>query len=238
MPSRSAAALPISAMFSPRGSLHLIGAMLWNLVRRPSAFRPERHPGRGHVGTAEIEVVRVDAVLRQLPVELEGGGHVAQRTERQALHAHGRHDVGPAAGSPKLGRLLLQERLQALDRVEVHDRHVRTQELHQEQVALEPRTLLAVQEDDRDLQPQLARGGRHLPAPVALGVGAGHHRVAALAQDVGEDELELPGLVAAHREAGEVVALDPDLGAAQRRRQTLAALQRCRECRQPHPRES
>ena len=41
---------------------------------------------------------------------------------------------------------------------------------------------------------------------------AGHQRVGALRERVGDQELELAGLVAAGDEAEQVVALDPDLG--------------------------
>ena len=77
----------------------------------------------------------------------------------------------------------------------------------------------------------------HLAAPVGLGVGAGDHGIGALRQHVGEQELELAGLVAAEREPGQVVALDPDLGAAERRAEARAGLERRRQMGEAHPRQ-
>ncbi|MCK2216922.1 hypothetical protein MF672_024470 [Actinomadura sp. ATCC 31491] len=53
-------------------------------------------------------------------------------------------------------------------------------------------------------------GGRH-PGVVALRSPAGHQVVAAPGEGVGDDHGELAGLVAAAREAGQVVALDPQV---------------------------
>ena len=98
------------------------------------------------------------------------------------------------------------------------------------------RALLAVQQHERHLETELPRRRGHLPAPVGLGVGAGDHGIGALRQDLGEHELELAGLVAAEREPGQIVPLEPDLGPAERRAQPRAGLERGRQMSQPHPR--
>ena len=114
--------------------------------------------------------------------------------------------------------------------------HIGPHQPIEQQVALQRRPLFAVQQHQRHLQPELARRPGDLPAPIGLGVCAGDHGVGALRQDVGEQELELTRLVAAERETGEVVALDPDVHAAERRAQARAVVQGRRQMGEPHPR--
>ena len=84
-------------------------------------------------------------------------------------------------------------------------------------------------EDARDGCPAGAGGG--------LGVRAGDHRIGARRQDVSEQELQLARLVAAEREAGQVVALDPHVDPAERSAETRAVLERRRQMGEPHPRQ-
>src|SRR5215213_6582045 len=76
------------------------------------------------------------------------------------------------------------------------------------------------------LEPVLASRGRDLPAPVRLGVGASHDGVGAGSDNLAEDELKLPGLVAAEGEAGQVVPLHQDLGTAKGCGEARARLER------------
>ena len=68
-------------------------------------------------------------------------------------------------------------------------------------------------------------------------LGAGHQRVAAARQRVGGQELELADLVSAEAERGQVVALEPDLGAAEELAQPVGALERRRELAEPDARQ-
>ena len=62
---------------------------------------------------------------------------------------------------------------------------------------------------------------------VGLRRAAGDQRVAALRQRIGGEELELAGLVAAGKEAEQVVALDPDLGPTPPGQLAARALVKC-----------
>jgi hypothetical protein len=55
-------------------------------------------------------------------------------------------------------------------------------------------------------------------------------------EGIADDELELPSLVAAAGQPGEVIALDPNLGPTDVIRQAAERVDRCREARQLHPR--
>jgi hypothetical protein len=69
-------------------------------------------------------------------------------------------------------------------------------------------------DDEAALQPFLHRRRERDAAVVRLRRAAGDQRVGAFGQGRGDQELELARLVAAGKEAEQVVALDPDLGAA------------------------
>src|SRR4030042_3413451 len=64
------------------------------------------------------------------------------------------------------------------------------------------------------MQAAASGGGRRLHAPVRLHAGPGDDRIGTLAQGVGNDEFELARLVPAEGQAGQVIALDPDLRAS------------------------
>ena len=83
-------------------------------------------------------------------------------------------------------------------------------------------------EDDLAFQPVRGRRRRRLAHMVGLDRALGHQRVGALFEGVAEQELQLARLVAAAREAGAVIALDPQLD-AQRLGQTRQRLQRRRQ---------
>ena len=76
----------------------------------------------------------------------------------------------------------------------------------------------AMLEQDDAAHAELGRDGGGLAAVIGLDGALGDHRVGALGLGVGHQELELAGLVAAGAEAGAVVALDPELRAAQQLR--------------------
>ena len=97
------------------------------------------------------------------------------------------------------------------------DPHVGAQDPVEQQVAVRGRQLLVLpplQHQDR-VHAQPARTGGGHPRPVGLHTRPGDHAVAALRDRVGEDEIELPRLVAAKGEPGLVVPLDEQAGAAE-----------------------
>ena len=94
-----------------------------------------------------------------------------------------------------------------------------------------------MQQDQHHFQAELPCCAGDLAAPVGLGVRAGDHGIGALRQDVGKQELQLTRLVAAERETGEVIALDPDLHPAKRLAQARAVVQGRRQMGEPHARQ-
>ena len=74
--------------------------------------------------------------------------------------------------------------------------------------------------------PKRRRRGRGLAHVVRLHRALGDQGVGALGQRLAQQELELAGLVAAGGQAGAVVALDPEFGAAECSRETLQLLER------------
>jgi hypothetical protein len=70
----------------------------------------------------------------------------------------------------------------------------------------------ALLEDQAALHPLAHRRRRRQPAVVRLHRTHGDERVRALRERVGDQELELAGLVAAGGEPEQVVAFDPELG--------------------------
>ena len=165
-----------------RGSLQRIGVTLTRRVRRPSAQQPHQHAGRRHVGAAEVEPVGVDPGRVELPVELEGGGDVADRAQRQPVDRERRQQVGLAPGARKLLGLGLEQGSQTLHAVEIDHRDVGAHQPVEQKIALQRRPLLAVQQHQRDLEAELPGRCGHLPAPVGLGVGAGNDGIAPCAR--------------------------------------------------------
>src|SRR5690606_29469541 len=79
---------------------------------------------------------------------------------------------------------------------------------------------------------------REQPAVVRLEGAAVHDDVASVGEGAAEDELELPGLVAAEAGAREIVALGEDAGAgAPRVRDAVPRLERRRAVEEPHARQ-
>jgi len=76
-----------------------------------------------------------------------------------------------------------------------------------------------------------SRGSR-LAGLIGLHCSNRDEGVSTLLDGIGDDELELAGLVAAAGEAGEVVALDPDLGPAEVVREPAERVHRGRQARQ------
>ncbi len=80
------------------------------------------------------------------------------------------------------------------------------------------------------------RGG--LTDVIRLHGAVGDQRVGALPQRVADQKFELPGLVAAGRETGAVVALDEEAGTAQQPGQVGHRLERCRQMGEADAREA
>jgi hypothetical protein len=77
--------------------------------------------------------------------------------------------------------------------------------------------------------PELRREGSGLAGVVRLGGALRHHHVGAHRLGLGHEEFELAGLVAARRQPGAVVALDPDLGPAEFAREPVEPFERRRQ---------
>ena len=99
--------------------------------------------------------------------------------------------------------------------VGVHEAHVGAHELLQELIAQAfGDAPLLEDQNTAHAQPARSRGGEH--GMVGLGSAGGEDQLCALLLCVGQQELQLPGLVAAQAKAGEVVAFDIDVGAQHR----------------------
>ena len=90
---------------------------------------------------------------------------------------------------------------------------------------------------DVGLHPEPPRGGGGDPYQVRLHRAGDQHRVGAALLSFAEVELDLAHLVAAEREAGAVVALDPQID-AERRAQVRGEIDRRRRMAEPDPREA
>ena len=116
----------------------------------------------------------------------------------------------------------------------------RGEQVVEEQVALNGRMCIAGGQHQRTLESGGAGRRSGHARVVRLHGAARHQRIGALAQRVCDEELELACLVAAEREAGEIVAFDQDvwtaLGSAERRTKTGGFDERRRECRKRKPR--
>ena len=92
--------------------------------------------------------------------------------------------------------------------------------------------------DQDGLQPELRGDGGHLPGVVGLDAADRDQRVGTLGQRVGDEVLQLAGLVAAVGEAAvAVLALGPDRGAAEVRAEPLQRMHRARAEQQRVARE-
>ena len=124
----------------------------------PAAERPqtERHAGGRHVGAAQVEEIRIDAGLIELGVELERAIDVAERAERQLVQAERPHDVRLAPGARQLRAFRLEQRREPLHAVQVDHGDLGAHQPVEQEVALQRRPPLAVQQDQRHLEAELA----------------------------------------------------------------------------------
>jgi hypothetical protein len=86
---------------------------------------------------------------------------------------------------------------------------------------------------EHTLEPDTSRSGGRLAGVVRLQGADGDQRVRACLQRLADEELELAGLVAAAGKTGQVVALDPDLRAAEGVRQAAKRMDRRRQTGKP-----
>ncbi len=139
--------------------------------------------------------------------------------ERMVGRARG-DGIWRAAGGLDVGQRLLPARLEADAEPFAHHADVGAEDAAQQDVAdpvvdrvgpVHPALL-----HQHALQPDTCRDRGNLARVVGLHAADRHQRVAALGERVGDQVLELPGLVAPERESAvAVLALGPDLGAAE-----------------------
>jgi len=99
------------------------------------------------------------------------------------------------------------------------------EEAVEKEVALGRGGRLGAAQNQNDFQAEPPAGGRREPGVVTLHGPGGDDRAGGLSDSVAEQVLELTDLVAAQTEAGEVVALDPNVRPAQGGGQAWAFLQ-------------
>ena len=104
----------------------------------------------------------------------------------------------------------------------------------QREVALQAQGAITRQHE-MDVEPQPGAGGGGHPTVVRLRRADRHERPSIRRHSLATQELQLPRLVAAGAEAGEVVALDPQAGTSG---QLRSPFERRRKRRQGHPRDT
>ena len=178
--------------------------------------------------------VEGDAHVEGLGEDLVGAGDIAQRAH--GVGAAAGDDVGRAGpGAARSAADRLHRRVQVGPRwhdLDPFDAH----QAEQEVVAARVRLVAAgdaLLEHQAALEALARRGGQGEAAMVGLRRADGDQGVGALGEGVGDQELQLAGLVAARRQAQGVVALDPDFRPAQRLREVRQRLDRRRVRRVP-----
>ena len=168
--------------------------------------------------------------------QLDRRADVAERREHLLVEGEGGDHEGLPAGGFEGARLLVEQRLDLFHAVDVDHGHIRAHQAVEQQIALHPRPLDAMDQHQRNRETVLARRRRDLPAPVRLRVGARDHGVGARLQDLGEGELQMTRLVAAERQSGEIVPLDVEGAHADRLGEPWAGVERRRQMREPDAR--
>jgi len=149
--------------------------------------------------------------------------------------------LGPGEEPDRLARRGRRDGVARADVLVVDDHllrgepQVHAEQLVQEQVALKLVVLAPAEHQDAP-QPEPARRRGRLPGVVGLGRAHRQNHIRALAPGVGHQVLQLPGLVPAEGQAGQVVSLDQNPGTAQRGAQPGRLVQRSRQRREPQPR--
>jgi hypothetical protein len=175
----------------------------------------------------------VAALLQQLPRRVD----IADQPER--VRSADRDDIGRAA----LGPALLGDPRHLGIRVGGAGMQLdpRAEQLVEQQVAAGVVGRVApghrIGQHQHAVEAELRRGRRGLAGMVRLRTAGGDDGVGAQRQRVAEQELQLAHLVAAQRQAGAVVALDPELRAAQRFREPRQRLQGRRRVLQAEARQ-
>ena len=182
----------------------------------------------------------VEAGAGGLLHDLLGGEHVAEPTERR-MPGRGMNYVRPAALGREHRRAPFHRRVRRRLVLALGERvQGCAQHPVEQQVARHAVSLAAVRhplfELDVDCHSEFARGGSGDAHQIRLHRAGDQHRVRAACPGLAEVELELAHLVAAEREAGAVVALDPEID-AKRRAQVRGRIDRCRRVAEPDPRK-
>ena len=182
--------------------------------------KPGDHAGVGRPGDgADDDRVEEDAELGLLLLHLLRPLREAEPAER-VLRGAGRDAVRRAAGVTDLLHRLLPRRADADVEAGGVEADVGAHDPRQQDVAdlvvdgVRPVDPLLLHQPG--LEAELRRDGRHLAGVVGLDAADGDERVGALGERVGDDVLQLAGLVAAVGQPGvAVLPLGPDLGAAE-----------------------
>ena len=177
-----------------------------------AAFAQGKHGAREDASGPEGSVDRVerDFFRGELVHDFEAGGDVAE-----AAGGRGAADgdvVRVAALSVDLDAALAGVLFEVPVVGGLDDDDIDAHQVDGQEVALE-RTVLIIAEDDAAGHAESSGGGGSEARVIALGAAAGDECVGTVGAGGGDFEFEFAGFVAAEREVGEVVALDPEVDA-------------------------
>ena len=207
------------------------------LAERPQTHQ---HPGMSERAARGADH-GVEADAGGLLHDLFGGKHVAEPAERR-MPGGGMDDVRIEALGRERRRAPFHRRVRrrlvlALgEGVQGCAQHPVEQQVAGGAVSLAP-VRHPVLELDVDCHPEFARGRGGDAHQVRLHRAGDQHRVGVPGAGLAEVELELAHLVAAEREPGAVVPLDPEID-AERRAQVRGGIERRRRVAEPDPREA
>ena len=105
----------------------------------------------------------------------------------------------------------------------------------EEQITLQRRAILAMEQNEADIQTELLRSRRHLTTPIGLGVGTGDQRIGPFCHHIRKNIFELPRLVATEGKPRHVVPLDPDIRPAKDLGKALSMIKRRRQMGKTDP---
>ena len=185
----------------------------------PEEPRNQARMGAGAAGR-DNEPIDAEVLFEQLVLDFLGAGDIAGRADR--IGSAPGDDVALAPGAIEL----LDLPLHGGHHVRAAGDHVNllhTQKAKEEVVSARLGIVAArdaLLQDQPAFQTFLDRSRQRQPAVVGLDRAARHERVGLLFEGIGDQELELAGLVAAGGETQEVVTLDEDVGPAHRLGQT------------------
>ncbi len=177
----------------------------------------------------------MQALIAKLPGHLEGAIHIAERP--QCVGACDRDHVNRLARRCQFMGQSCHRRIHV--GVLVDKPGHGAEQMIQKRIAVGLVKIIGPHPFQNTLTAHAAtgRGGGGLADMIGLRTAGGDDRRRALRFGFGNQEFKFADLVAAECETGAVVALDPDIGSAERFREVCQKFQRCRQMGQPDARE-